>query len=66
MRLNRVHDNALGGIQVGEGGTGNLLHANRARQNGVYDLADFPPGPCALNTWKANRGTHLLDGCETG
>jgi len=66
IRANGADDNALGGIQVGAGGTDNLLRGNRARRNGVYDLADFPDGPCTLNEWKANRGERLLDGCETG
>lgn len=66
VRANLALDNALVGIIVGAAGVGNLLQANRARGNGIHDLADFPPDLCTLNTWKANSGERLLDGCETG
>src|SRR5439155_17399750 len=61
VRANLALDNALGGITVGAAGVGNLLQANRARANGIYDLADFPRDSCTLNTWKANSGERLLD-----
>jgi parallel beta-helix repeat protein len=45
IRANVADDNALGGIQVGAGGTDNLLRANRARRNGVYDFGGLPGRP---------------------
>jgi len=66
IRKNVANDNALSGIQIGAVGTGNLVQANRARRNGIVDLADFPDGPCVLNTLDANHGRNLLDGCENG
>jgi parallel beta-helix repeat protein len=66
VRANVADDNGLAGITVGGTGAGNRLQANRAHGNALYDLADFPPGPCMVNRWKSNRGARLLDGCETG
>jgi hypothetical protein len=66
VRANEADDNHLAGLTVGAGATGNRVRANRAHGNALYDLADFAPGPCSLNSWRANQGEKLLDGCETG
>ena len=69
IELNRANRNGSGGITAGitpEASTanGNIFRSNRAFNNGGFDLADYPPGPCTLNTWLGNRGATLYDGCE--
>jgi parallel beta-helix repeat protein len=71
IRANSADDNGNDGITAGmvpEGtlGVGNTYQGNSAFGNGGFDLADYPPGPCILNTWIANRGVKLYNGCEDG
>ncbi len=72
VQANHVLDNGEDGIRVGQrflleafpAPTGNIIQANTALGNGRFDLADSPTGPCTLNTWKANKGEKLANGCE--
>jgi parallel beta-helix repeat protein len=72
VQANHVLDNGEDGIRVGARifveafptPTGNIIQANTALGNVRFDLADSPTGPCTLNTWKANKGEKLANGCE--
>jgi parallel beta-helix repeat protein len=66
---NTVAGSGIDGITAGlapeiPGPADNVFQANISSGNARYDLADFPPGPCALNTWKSNQGVTMYDGCE--
>jgi hypothetical protein len=58
--------NVLDGISAGSFAQSNVFKGNQAFGNGNFDLADYPPGPCTLNTWLDNEGAKLFDGCEAG
>ena len=71
LRANTADGNAEDGITAGATpespiGTGNTFQANDAEGNGVWDLADYPPGACNVNVWLSNHGVKLYNGCENG
>lgn len=71
VQANKARRNGQDGITAGSapenpGPTGNTFVGNSALENEGFDLADYPPGLCTLNSWVENQGVKLYNGCETG